>query len=102
MKMFLRDFANIWTTPEIHGEGPHKRSGAQLAYNGKESKLVVFGGWQNQWFSDIHVLDVSRVVGPPYAIMDIYPSEGAITGGTEIEIGVSGGELSTSTDAERD
>ena len=79
--------SNVWTIPAIHGSLPHKRSGAQLAYNGKESKLVIFGGWQNQWFSDIHVLDVSRVVGPPYAIMDIYPNLGAITGGTHVEIG---------------
>ncbi|CAM9759277.1 unnamed protein product, partial [Choristocarpus tenellus] len=49
-------------------------------------KLVVYGGWANQWFSDGFTLDVGSIVGPPYAIMDLTPSNGAITGNTLLSI----------------
>ena len=78
---------NKWSYPEISGEAPTPRADTVIEYDAKGSKLVVFGGWANEWFADICTLDVAHVVGPPYAIMDIYPNLGAITGGTHVEIG---------------
>ncbi|GMH98843.1 hypothetical protein TrLO_g14194 [Triparma laevis f. longispina] len=75
-----------WSSPKINGELPPPRADTTLAYDSKGSKLIVFGGWANEWFNDIYLLDVGSVVGPPYAIMDIYPKLGPITGDTPIEI----------------
>jgi dynein heavy chain len=47
---------------------------------------LIFGGWSNEWYGDLYTLDVGNIVGPPYAITDISPSMGPITGGTEISI----------------
>ena len=78
---------NKWSYPEVLGEAPCPRADTSIEYDAKGSKLLVFGGWANEWFNDIRTLDVAHVVGPPYAIMDIYPNLGAITGGTQVEIG---------------
>jgi len=75
-----------WQMPKISGELPSARSDTVLTYDVKGSKLIIFGGWANAWFNDVYMLDVGSVVGPPYAIMDIYPKLGPITGNTPIEI----------------
>lgn len=49
-------------------------------------KLVLWGGWANRWFSDGYILDVGSIVGPPYAIMDVKPDNGPITGETLLDI----------------
>lgn len=38
------------------------------------------------WLDDLYTLDVGRIVGPPYAILDIEPKIGPITGGTSVII----------------
>ena len=77
---------NFWTLPEVHGEPPKERADTQFAYDAKGSRLIIFGGWANRWFSDVHVLDVGCVVGPPYAIMGIEPKFGPITGKSLVRI----------------
>lgn len=52
------------------------REYAAMAYDSKESRILVFGGWSNGWFNDLHALNVSKIVGPSYAITDIEPSLG--------------------------
>ena len=71
-------------TLQVLREAPCPRADTSIEYDAKGSKLLVFGGWANEWFNDIRTLDVAHVVGPPYAIMDIYPNLGAITGGTQV------------------
>ncbi|KAF0682585.1 Aste57867_25292 [Aphanomyces stellatus] len=71
----------VWTVPEMRGTPPAPRSDTTLSYDDKGSRLLVFGGWANLWFNDLFSLDVSCVVGPPYAITGVRPSFGAITGG---------------------
>jgi hypothetical protein len=44
----------------------------------------VFGGWNNGWFNDIHALNVGKIVGPSYAITEIIPSLGQLSGGVEV------------------
>jgi len=77
---------NINTPPNPTQQLPSARSDTVLTYDLKGSKLIIFGGWANEWFNDVYMLDVGSVVGPPYAIMDMYPKLGPITGQTPIEI----------------
>lgn len=78
--------SNTWATPTIIGEPPSPRSDSMLAYDAKGSRLVLFGGWANRWYGDMYTLDVGSVVGPPYAIMNIDPKMGPITGGTHLTV----------------
>eukprot|EP00941_MAST-03F_sp_MAST-3F-sp1_P002469 g2469.t1 len=72
--------------PSVTGEPPDPRSDASVAYDQKGSRLIVFGGWANKWFSDVTTLDVGSIVGPPYAIFEIDPKMGPVTGGIEVRI----------------
>ena len=47
-----------------------------MAYDKKSSKLLVFGGWNNGWFNDLYALNVSKIVGPSYAVTDVIPNLG--------------------------
>ena len=49
-------------------------------------KLVLFGGWASEWLNDCYTLDVSGIVGPPYACMGLSPRLGPVTGGTALTI----------------
>lgn len=75
-----------WTYPTVEGKGPPPRADTAMAYDVKNSRLLVFGGWSDQWHCDLYSLDVGNVVGPPYAITDMVPRMGPITGGTNIII----------------
>ena len=57
-----------------------------MVYDKIESRLVVFGGWNNNWLSDLHTLSVSKIVGPPYAVDSCEPALGPLTGKTKITI----------------
>lgn len=77
-----------WTSPqlEVGGRPPCPRSDTCLAYDAKGSRLLVFGGWSDHWHDDMYTLDVGNIVGPPYAITDMVPKLGPVTGGTPITI----------------
>lgn len=75
-----------WQYPKIDGRAPPSRSDASMAYDAKGSRLFVFGGWSDEWLSDMYSLDVGNIVGPPYAITDMFPNMGPVTGGTDITI----------------
>ena len=57
-----------------------------MAYDHKESRLLVFGGWNNGWLNDLHALNVSKIVGPSYAITDIVPNLGQLSGNVPVII----------------
>ena len=78
--------AGKWTMPQIEGKGPLPRCDTCMAYDPKGSRLIVFGGWSVAWHGDVYTLDVGNIVGPPYAVTDILPNMGPVTGGTEITI----------------
>jgi len=63
-----------------------------MIYDHKDSRLIIFGGWSNDWFGDLWSLNVSQIVGPPYAITDIYPNKGPLTGNTKVKVGGVGFE----------
>lgn len=80
---------NIQTEDEDTEGGPYQpseREYASMVYDSKNYRLIVFGGWANEWLSDVHALNVSSIVGPPYAITEIIPSLGQLTGGNIITI----------------
>jgi len=67
-------------------ERPSPREYAAMSYDENERRLVVFGGWHNGWLNDLYTLDVSKIVGPSYAITGIDPPLGQISGGVPIKI----------------
>lgn len=67
-------------------EMPPAREYAAMTYDDYNRRLVVFGGWHNGWLNDLYTLDVSKIVGPSYAITSIDPPLGQISGGVPITI----------------
>jgi len=57
-------------------ERPPAREYAAMTYDDNNRRLVVFGGWHNGWLNDLYTLDVSKIVGPSYAITSIDPPLG--------------------------
>ena len=76
-----------WTTiaPES-GEKPPVREYSSMVYDADESRLIVFGGWNTGWLDDLYVLNVSKVVGPPYAISSVEPQLSQMSGGVNLVI----------------
>lgn len=48
--------------------------------------MILFGGWTNNWLGDTYSLKVSMITGPPYAIYNITPNMGPLTGKTKVRI----------------
>jgi dynein heavy chain len=73
-----------WTTfasdPEIYKNIPSPREYAAMAYDQKDNKLVIYGGWNNGWFDDMFSLNIAKIVGPSYAITNSDPCLGQLTG----------------------
>ena len=80
------DIANqIWSTPPIdHGVAPEGREDCAWAFDIKSCSLLIFGGWANRWLGDLIKLNVSPIIGPPYACTGIEPESGPVFGSTEI------------------
>lgn len=55
---------------------PRPRENATIAYDDRDNRLIVFGGWADTWIGDLYALNVSSIVGPPYALTTIEPSLG--------------------------
>jgi len=43
---------------------PYKRESASILYDIKRRRMLIMGGYSNEWLDDIWSLDVSQVVGP--------------------------------------
>lgn len=65
---------------------PYPREDASMVYNSSLKSLVIYGGWSNEWYSDIYSLNVTKIVGPGYTVNQLVPNEGRISGGEEIKI----------------
>jgi len=66
------DATRTWDSPTLDDDTgvalpnlPEKRELSSIVYDHKESRLVIFGGWDNRWVSDIWEVNVSNIVGPP-------------------------------------
>ena len=86
-----------WLSPSIEGEAPPAREDSFMVYDSKNSRMVLIGGWADQMYNDVHTLDVSMIVGPPYAITSCSPIIGPVDGGTEIIIEGMGFEDASTT-----
>lgn len=89
------DLGNVrWTTyasdPEIYPNMPTPREYAAMAYDQRDNKLVIYGGWNNGWFDDLYSLNVGKIVGPSYAITGSDPCLGQLTGNVELVISGQG------------
>lgn len=62
------------------------REDTAWVYDNRKCQLLVYGGWANRWLGDLHAANVSSIVGPPYALLDLKPKIGPVMGGTEITI----------------
>ena len=70
----------------VVGGFPTPREDAAWCFDKSSSRLILFGGWADQWFGDLYSLDVSGIVGPPYAASSISPALGPYTGNTLVRI----------------
>lgn len=43
------------------------REDTAWAYDVKSSSFLIFGGWASRWLGDLMRLNVSAIIGPPYA-----------------------------------
>ena len=81
-----------WTTmtPEDLGEPgqvePLPREHCSMIYDDKGRRILCFGGWNNEWYSDLYALNVSKIVGPSYAITEIVPNLGQVSGTSHVTV----------------
>uniref|UniRef100_K3W732 AAA+ ATPase domain-containing protein n=1 Tax=Globisporangium ultimum (strain ATCC 200006 / CBS 805.95 / DAOM BR144) TaxID=431595 RepID=K3W732_GLOUD len=75
-----------WVSPPVKGDFPTPRADTTMVFDKNTNHLTFFGGWANRWFNDLHVLNASEIVGPPYAISSIEPTSGPITGNAKIKV----------------
>jgi dynein heavy chain len=78
-----------WRKTAYVGDLPSSRADTEMIYCANFGKLILFGGWSSRWHDDVCTCDVSQIVGPPYTISAIEPSEwkssiGPITGSTSM------------------
>ena len=65
---------------------PEPREDATMIYYQHSKNLLLFGGWNNEWFGDIYGICVSAIVGPSYSVKSIKPNMGRISGNQEITL----------------
>ena len=76
----------VWNTPKAIGSPPVVREDTAMAYDPKTCKVILFGGWSNRWLGDTWTLNVSPIIGPPYACSKVVPDIGPVFGEAEIVI----------------
>lgn len=77
----------VWNSPQVVGAPFAPREDTAMAYDAKTARLVFFGGWSNRWLGDTWTLNVSPIIGPPYACMAVEPDIGPVAGDTLLKIG---------------
>ena len=80
--------ANAGTKLEIKEEAEccPEREHSAICYEPEESRLIIFGGWANRWLNDVWRINVSSIVGPPYATISVEPGLGPVTGNMKVVI----------------
>ncbi|OLQ11155.1 Dynein alpha chain, flagellar outer arm [Symbiodinium microadriaticum] len=95
-----------WSDPTLDMKGedahPPPREHSAICYDPEESRLVIFGGWANKWLDDVWQINVSSIVGPPYAITKVEPPLGPVTGNMKVTVHLviiefSSGKLTATT-----
>jgi len=70
----------------VEGNFPEAREDMAYCYDRRAGRVIIHGGWSQKFLNDALYLDVSSIVGPPYAIYELVPFEGPMTGQTDIQI----------------
>jgi dynein heavy chain len=79
--------SQVWSTPPTdHGVAPCGREDTAWVFDVKTCCLLIFGGWANRWLGDTLKLNVSPIIGPPYACTNIEPDGGPVFGTTELVV----------------
>jgi dynein heavy chain len=85
--------SNMWSGFKVEGEVPGPRSDSSMVFDRPSNRMLVFGGWANKWYDDVHVLSVGEVVGPPYSVdglslcgQGIARTYGPVTGHSDINV----------------
>eukprot|EP00798_Chlamydomonas_sp_ICE-L_P023007 gene23007-30199_t len=79
--------SQVWSTPPVdHGVSPSGREDTAWVFDAKTCSLLIFGGWSNRWLNDLVRLNISSIIGPPYACTCIEPESGPVFGTTELLI----------------
>lgn len=83
----VMDCADLkWRSPDCEGAPPAGREDTAWFYDNRACQLVLFGGWSNQWLGDCWAMNVSPIIGPPYAALSVSPNIGPVFGSTEVTI----------------
>lgn len=79
-----------WKTVNLETESDNKtvvkpkpRESPGIFYDSQDQRIIIYGGWSNNWLGDMWSLNVSTITGPPYAIFSIKPFLGPLTGKTK-------------------
>eukprot|EP00931_Biecheleriopsis_adriatica_P101533 TRINITY_DN7664_c0_g1_i1.p1 TRINITY_DN7664_c0_g1~~TRINITY_DN7664_c0_g1_i1.p1 ORF type:complete len:4295 (+),score=1011.97 TRINITY_DN7664_c0_g1_i1:399-12887(+) len=79
-----------WLSPTLeeksNSDRPAGREHTALCYDAEDSRLIMYGGWANKWLDDCWQINVSSIVGPPYAIERVEPSLGPVSGNQKVRI----------------
>eukprot|EP00959_Pyramimonas_sp_CCMP1952_P112185 2345735-Pyramimonas_sp.AAC.1 len=78
-----------WFEPSLSKKSnapPPGRELAAAAYHMAKGRWFIYGGWDNRWLGDLHVLDAASVVGPGYAASGVEPKWGPMSGGTHVAV----------------
>ncbi|MEW5298846.1 MAG: hypothetical protein WDW36_001923 [Sanguina aurantia] len=79
--------SQVWSTPHVeHGSPPVGREDTAWVFDVKTCSLLIFGGWANRWLGDTLKLNVSPIIGPPYACIGVSPQEGPVFGSSALTI----------------
>jgi len=62
--------------PENENVLPSTRENASFVYDQDEQRLILFGGWSNNYLDDIYQINIGSITGPDYAIYQINPPLG--------------------------
>ena len=79
---FIDVKTSSWETIKPEGDllpKPHEHVG--VSYDQRESRLLIFGG-----LNDVYSLNVSKIVGPSYAVTSIEPAASQLSGGKSVTI----------------
>ncbi|KAL8008331.1 putative AAA+ ATPase domain, dynein heavy chain region D6 P-loop domain, immunoglobulin-like protein [Plasmopara halstedii] len=76
----------VWRKPLVKGNLPKARADTTMVFDAQSNHLIFFGGWANRWYNDLHVLNASEIIGPPYSISSIEPRLGPVTGNAKVKV----------------
>jgi dynein heavy chain len=72
--------------PEVFDNIPTPREYSYTCYDKRDRRLLMYGGWNNGWYGDLYTLNVSKIIGPPYAITGSEPDMSQLTGGVKVRV----------------